>query len=498
MHKLTLKFRDPSIEQKYQQEHQSPKRRIHIKILLLVLIVLLIIRLTVALINKNYEVIYPLLGTMPFIAFTKFFNFNKEQHQRALITYINIGYSIYLIFFETPLDTPVMYFKGAYQMTINIINILRIEFVESMITIILLLSFRLCHLILNNSIVNITSIIMGIGVNLFLIIIVYLYHKAIRSQFLLTKIDQRWENILKQILHNQKFILINYQIEKLQFQSVTSTFSQSIQSQEDVMRFLRESKVDDNSSLEQYLFHKLQDLSQNYLKIVNHSINIKFDKQLISVDFSIFFGNQPTILIQTCQQQIYFQNQEVQNVCQSYLKLLTVFIKIIKKKIPLDYNQFHNLANKVQIQEIITSIWSQQMISKVISLEKSLLKMQKFCNPNTIIKLVGSDQFINTIPKIFYLLLACIMDSSTSQLIIIKGQTMENQLKLIKIQGQFKIKKLNNYTRKIKNYLLLICKEIKAQQFSINLELNEEIYQPFTNLVMPQYIFNYSKKRLTE
>ncbi|CAD8128421.1 unnamed protein product [Paramecium sonneborni] len=231
---------------------------------------------------------------------------------------------------------------------------------------------------------------------------------------------------------------------------------------------------------------------------MNHSINIKFDKQLMSVDFSIFFGNQPTILIQTKEQHAEFQNEEVQKVCQLYLKLLTVFIKIIKKKIPFDYNQFHNLANKVQIQEIITSIQSQQMKTKIINLQKSLLKIEKFCSANTTIQLVGLDYFINTIPKIFYLLFACIVDSSTSESIIIKGQIIENQLKLIKIQGQFDITKLNDYTRRIKSYLLIICKEIKAQQFSINLEFNDEILQPFTNIKMPQLHFNYSKKKFTQ
>ncbi|CAD8122020.1 unnamed protein product [Paramecium sonneborni] len=218
----------------------------------------------------------------------------------------------------------------------------------------------------------------------------------------------------------------------------------------------------------------------------------------MSVNFSLFFGNQPTVLIYTRQQNEFPQKEEVQKVCQLYLKLLIVFIKIIKKEIPFDYNQFHSLANKLQIQEIITSIWNQQMIQKIISLQKSLLKISTFCNPNSKIQLVGSDYFINTIPKIFYLLLACIVDSSTSKLIIIKGQTIKNQLKLLKIQGKFNIPKLNHYTRKIQNYLLLICKEIKPQQFCINLEFNDEIFQPFTNIIMPQLHFKYSKKKITK
>ncbi|CAD8129722.1 unnamed protein product [Paramecium sonneborni] len=58
----------------------------------------------------------------------------------------------------------------------------------------------------------------------------------------------------------------------------------------------------------------------------------------------------------------------------------------------------------------MTSIGSQQMISKIISLQKSLFEIEKFKNPNSTIQFVGSDYFINTILKIFYLLLACIID----------------------------------------------------------------------------------------
>ncbi|CAD8119836.1 unnamed protein product [Paramecium sonneborni] len=484
MHKLTLKFLDQSIEQKYQLENQSPKRRTHLKIFLSFFIVLQIIKLIIALIIKNYATVYPTLGMMGCTAFSKFFNYNKENHQRALIIYINICFTIYVVFFDPHLDTPTMYFRGAHQMAINIINILGTEFIDSTFTIIALYLLRIFHFIYNSSSVDITTVLMGLSANIALIIVFYFYHKAIRSQFLLTKIDQRWENILKQILHNQKFILINYQIEKLQFQSITSTFSQTIQSEEQVLNFIRKAKVE-NNTLEQYLFHKLQGFASNFLEIVNHSVNVKFDRQLMLVNYSIFFGNQPTILIQTDSSQYYSQNQEIQKVSHAYLKLMSVFIKIIKHNKPFDKIQFHNLANKIQFQGLMISIWNKQIVQKTISLKKSLLKVQSFCNPYTKIKLIDSDQFINTLPKIFYLLLAFVVDCTNSEQIKMKHESLETQLIRIKIKGKFNIQKLNYYTFKFKYYLLLICKEINADQNCINIQLNDEILQPFTDLNMP-------------
>lgn len=81
---------------------------------MLFFVVLLIIKLTIALIFKNYAVAYPILGMIGCTAFSKFFNFNKEYHQRVLIIYINISFSIYVLFFDPPADTPTMYFRGAH------------------------------------------------------------------------------------------------------------------------------------------------------------------------------------------------------------------------------------------------------------------------------------------------------------------------------------------------------------------------------------------------
>ncbi|CAD8125056.1 unnamed protein product [Paramecium sonneborni] len=497
MHKITLKFLDQSIEQKYQIEHQCPKRKTHLKLFLLFFIVFQIIKLIIALIIKNYSAVYPTLGMMGCTAFSKCFNLNKEYHQRTLMIFINICFSIYVLFFDPHLDTPTMYFRGAHQMAINIINILGTEFIDSTVTIIMLYLLRIFHIVQNTSNLDITTIIMGLGANLAMVIMVYLYHKAIRSQFLLTKIDQRWENILKQILHNQQFILINYHMEKLQFQSISSTFSQTIQSQAEVLNFIRKAKVE-NDSLEKFLFHKLQDFSSNFLEIINHSLNVKFDKQLIQINYSIFFGNQPTILIQTSSSKLFSENSEIQKACHLYLKLMTVFIKIIKENKPFNKIQFHNLANKIQFQNLMISIWNKQIQSKTVSLKRSILKIQTFCNPSTKIQFIGSDQLIKTIPKIFYLLLASIVNCTINQQMIVKHEILQTQSNRIIFQGKFNIQKLNYSTTKIKYYLLLICKEIYADQFCINLELNDEILQPFYDRIIPKNQIGYLKKKLTQ
>lgn len=65
-------------------------------------------------------------------------------------------------------------------MIVNVINIIGIEFLDSTISVAVLYLLRIFHLIYNSGI-DISSVILGLGSNLWLIVIVYLYNKAIRS-----------------------------------------------------------------------------------------------------------------------------------------------------------------------------------------------------------------------------------------------------------------------------------------------------------------------------
>ncbi|CAK92286.1 unnamed protein product (macronuclear) [Paramecium tetraurelia] len=153
------------------------------------------IKLAIALILQNYSVVYPIIGMVGSSAVTKLFNIKKEYHQPALIMFINISYTIYILFFDPHSYVPTMYFRGAHQMMINVINIIGSEFIDSTLSLIVLYFLRLLHLIQNSESVEFTSILLAIGSNLSLLLIVYLYHKAIRSQFLLTQVDQRWKKV---------------------------------------------------------------------------------------------------------------------------------------------------------------------------------------------------------------------------------------------------------------------------------------------------------------
>ncbi|CAD8069748.1 unnamed protein product [Paramecium sonneborni] len=105
-----------------------------------------------------------------------------------------------------------------------------------------------------------------------------------------------------------------------------------------------------------------------------------------------------------------------------------------------------------------------------------VFKISTFCNPNAANQLFCSDLFINTIPKMFYLLSICIDDSSTSKLIIIKGWNIKIQLKIIK------------YLNEKKQELLTFSYTKKSKQKS-----NE-----FTDIIMPQSNFNYLKKNFIQ
>lgn len=90
-----------------------------------------------------------------------------------------------------------MYFKGSTQMAANIVNIFVLEFIESSILSFVILILRIIHLLLYSNSIDLSSILFGGLVNFILVSMLYIHHKALRSKYLLTKTDQRWENILK-------------------------------------------------------------------------------------------------------------------------------------------------------------------------------------------------------------------------------------------------------------------------------------------------------------
>ncbi|CAD8189947.1 unnamed protein product [Paramecium pentaurelia] len=481
MHKLKLQFLNQDVEHNYIQEHQFPKRKFYLKVCTVGFQILLIFKLIVSLIEENYSVTYPLLITwgitIPFILIPS----KTDIQIRMTIICLNIIYVVYLLFFDPQEEAQIMYFKGSTQMAANIVNIFVLEFIDSSILSVVILTLRIIHLSYYSLKTDLPSILFGIGVHIILILMIYIYHKALRSQYLLTKTDQRWENILKQIVHDQKFILINFDQEKIKFISITSTFSKKIQSQEEVINFIRNSKIQ-HYTFEQYLYKNMSKFQQNFIDSLNNTIMVTYERQLLKLNFSIFFGNQPTILIQKCSHQQEQNIKNYQNISKLYLNIIISLIKIIKERKKFDSFKFQLIAKKLFLKNLISTIQNQNFSSYIISFKRLLSKIYILSNKKQQIQLLCQDVQFITIPKIFQLFLVLLIECSHNEIILIQHIRIENEVITIKFCSAFNIQKIKAYVTKLEYYFLLIFQNIKYDDDSVTVKLNQEIFVPFKNL----------------
>ncbi|CAK64409.1 unnamed protein product (macronuclear) [Paramecium tetraurelia] len=480
MHKLKLQFLNQDVEDNYIKEHQFPKRRFYLKVSTIAFQILLFFKLIVSLIEQNYTTVYPLLIswgiTLPFVLFP----IKTDFFIRMSISLLNILYIGYLLFFDPQEEAEIMYFKGSTQMAANVVNIFVLEFIDSSILSVSLLIMRVTHLIYYSPKLDLPTIVFAIGIHVLLILMIYVYQKALRSQYLLTKTDQRWENILKQIIHDQKFILLNFDKEKIQFKNISSTFSKNIQTQDEVISFIRNSKIK-NLTLEQYLYQNVNDFQSNCIDSLNNIIMVTYDRQFLKLNFSIFFGNQPTILIQKDIHQYESNLKSNQKVNKLYLNIITSLIKIIKQNKKYDEIKFQIVAKKLFLKNLISKIETHNFSSQLISFKKILHKAYVLTNKKCQF-LICQDFQITTIPKIFDLFLALLMDCSHNEIISIKDLRSENQQIAIKFGGALNIKRLKAYLDKLEYYFLLIFQNIKYDDAYVTVKLNEEIFVPFKNL----------------
>lgn len=66
-------------------------------------------------------------------------------------------------------------------MAANIVNIFVLEFIDSSILNVVILTLRIIHLNYYSLKTDLPSIAFGIGVHIILILMIYVYHKALRS-----------------------------------------------------------------------------------------------------------------------------------------------------------------------------------------------------------------------------------------------------------------------------------------------------------------------------
>ncbi|CAD8194989.1 unnamed protein product [Paramecium pentaurelia] len=299
-----------------------------------------------------------------------------------------------------------------------------------------------------------------------------------RSQYILSRTDKQWENILKQIIQDEQFILINFDEEKLKFSKILSNFFKEEERNDQIVDFLRNSYIN-QETFEIYLFNQIKLFLTNYHEVFNKIILLKYEKYHFSVTYSIFQGSKPTILIQLVKSQY---NKEIQSIIINTLinlKLLTNLIRIINGNQNYSKDKFHIISTKLIYQYFQAKLHSKTFSFKHCNIKNIIQQLKYYFYPNSFVRLLENTVHIKTIPCILKLLLLIIIESSNSNVIFIKTLNIRGQDNCLKIHSKFNIERFQVRYLQFEYFLQAIVKCISSNEKQIEFELYQESFLPY-------------------
>ncbi|CAD8125763.1 unnamed protein product [Paramecium sonneborni] len=485
MNKYLLTFKNPQIEAKYQSTSIGEIRMTMFTLITLGFIVVFIVRIGQGLLQQNYLNVYTYIAMITYFFVQYLLSKKYKQLLRPSLILLNHAFTIYFLFVEESSDSLSGHLRGVNQMGSNFLIILAGEYIDAMFSLISISIIRIIIIFNKTSSIEYSAIFSAFILILYASKYLYQYHKAIRSQYLLTLVDQSWENILTQISKKIPYILITFDEVQLKFQIAKILNCETLFStHEDALKFLREAKYNEQT-IELVIYNEIKDFKQNSVDVFNKNITISHQKLLIKIEYSVYFSNKPTILL--IFPEISNNTRENNLIMQSrYEQLLNILIKlfqVIQNQQSKSKTDILGKAQKAQkklvIIKLIQDLNKQQIKAKIVNLRtifKNLILLYK-CK-----KLIFSNQFqikIKTCPSIFSFFLITIMEALSSNELHISCSIKSEQLIEFNFLGWFQEQELISTQKALAYEYSLIMKNLQISQNNVSFQLYQQAYVPF-------------------
>ncbi|CAD8126250.1 unnamed protein product [Paramecium sonneborni] len=438
MNKYLLTFKNPLIEEKYQSTSIGQIRMTMFTLISLGCVVVLIVRIVQGLLQQNYFNVYTYIAMLIYCVVQYLLSKKYKQLLRPSLILFNHAFTIYFLFVEESSDSLSGHLRGANQMGSNFLIILAGEYIDAMFSLVSISIIRIIIIFIKSTSIEYSAITLAIIVILFASKYLYQYHKAIRSQFLLTLVDQSWEKILTQINKYIPYILITFDEEQLKF-SIAKILNceRLFTNTEDALKFLRIAKYKDKT-IEQVIYNEIKNFKQNSVDIFNKTITISHSKLLIQIEYSIYFSNKPTILLVF--PEISNNNQGNNEIMKSrYENLLNILIKLcqmMQNKNTAQYN-VEKIQKKLIIIKLIQDLNKQQIKAKIVDLQRILSSLHLLYQKKKITISNLLQMKIQTCPSIFSFFLISIMEALYSNDLYISISIKQEQYIEFNFQGSF-------------------------------------------------------------
>ncbi|CAD8119615.1 unnamed protein product [Paramecium sonneborni] len=478
MNKYTLIFRDENIERKYQNQKQYGQN-----IIIGGLGLSFILRCIMKLVNLDWLNFGINLGVVFLLCFLRINRKSNHFYKRISLIIANCGLSMFVFIYESPSNLLYSHLRGANSALTSLIIVLTGEFPEAVFQIVFIQLTKLILIILKSSEKEYEVLLGNVLIMVLLIYYLYFHHKAIRSQYLLTLVEQKWENVLENIIENQSYFIMNFIQDTYQFNILSQHNCEQYFMDQDYKQFLRQSYIE-KQNLEDYLFKQIKNNFYNN-SCKSSVIFVKNSISLFKLKYSIYFTTQPTILI-------LFENiQKTQN---KNINILYKKINMYNRLLLLSINQISiekqlclKLKHYLQLEHVMFQIEKGIYAMKIIKLTKFLMKFNQLSilNNNQSIK----DLKITTLPNILTALLFIIQDFSNpiknneqkvqNQILVSYQYVSENQVVLI-FQGKFQVQQIQFLIDMYRLQFFLILHQFDIYQDKIiKIALKQRVQIPF-------------------
>ncbi|CAK57104.1 unnamed protein product (macronuclear) [Paramecium tetraurelia] len=479
MNKYTLIFKDKNIEKNYQDQKTYGQN-----IIIGGLTISFLLRCILKIINFDWVNTGVNLGVVIVLLVLRCYSKYYFCKRLSLII-ANCGLSILTFMYEEPLNNYYSHLRGGNSAFTSLIIVFSGDFPEAVFQIIFIQLAKGTFTILYST-QNEYEVLSG-SVLVMIIMIYYLYfhHKAIRSQYLLTLVEQKWENVLESIIENQSYFILTFISETYQFKLASQRNCEQYFYNQDYKQFLRESQIE-KSTLEHYFFEQIQ-LHQSNGNPTNSSIIfIKNQLSLFKLKYSIYFANQPTILI------IFEPVQQSKNINLHLLyNKIILYSRILQRVITnnnnnVNFSKLQKLQRFLRLESLLYRIEKGKYAVNSINLKKFLEKFDLIQDSN--FDVLYHEIELKTIPCILGALILIIQNYSKAAIKVANQnktisfrfyQESEQTIKLI-LRGNFNTQKICKLIEEYNVQFLTIINRFQIKNnHSIQITLNRQAYIPF-------------------
>ncbi|CAD8206089.1 unnamed protein product [Paramecium octaurelia] len=442
MNKFTLFFLDKRIEDSYQAQSLQNIRMTHFNLLSKGYLITFIIRCITFLLSSDFNRFYPNLSMLLFFIVVEIFFSKHNLSLRVLSIIANHLLTIFFYLFDEETDVATAHLKGVNQMGSNFLITIGSEFPEALFQVISITGIRIYFVLQQSKTVSLYPISSLILVSVFYLFFHYKFNEAMRAQFMLIQKDQQWETILRQLIDKQTYVMLNFNENSFHFEFVMARNFQNrcMKNKEEILNFFKEAQYN-KKSLNDYLYEQMKQYQKTRIDIFRKEIFIKKQREMVKLEFSIFFGNQASILLIFHKPKLQLSNvvENVNNkvLFQYLVKLLNCFNKKYKTQ-----PSYINLMKKIHLIEIYQNLqnsWENQV--QEINLQAVISEQIKYFS-NIILKINSKSTItMRTNKDIISLILFKIFSNTNTSLIKLRYTSAEEEEKVqLRFHGSFNCK----------------------------------------------------------